>query len=236
MDPNKFLFPIVALDGNGRPAFLRGNAFPVTADGGLMTCRHVISVEEGVSLVALDRERGIAVPIASAVVPTDPSSLDLAFLPKALGRVTHRLPFLPPPELIVGHDVASYGFYSPSGRIESAGDGYFKGNIVNFRTTHAAIATLSFPVIEGMSGSPVVTYHNGVKLVGICFGSESQRILADEIIDVTDGDHRYTETVNRIVEFGLAYRSEVIEAFLLAEAPDAQPVVTDGVFDVDELG
>ena len=138
--------------------------------------------------------------------------------------------------MYVGHDVYTYGFYSPSGRVENVTDGYFKGNLVSFGTVRHATATLSYPVIEGLSGSPVLKYHNGTKLVGVCFGSESQRVLASEIIDLKDGEREYRETVNRIVEFGLAYRSEVIEAFIGAEAPDVKLAVTSGRFDDAELG
>jgi hypothetical protein len=79
-------------------------------------------------------------------------------------------------------------------------------------------------------------YHSGTKLVGVCFGSESQRVLASEIVELKEGEREYRETVSRIVEFGLAYRSEVVETFMAAEAADAKLVVTSGTFDQDELG
>jgi hypothetical protein len=176
-------------------------------------------------LAVLDQQTGHLKPIASAVVADD-QNLDLAFLPEALGRASSHFPLLPSGDLYVGSDVYTYGFYSPSGRVENVADGLFKGNVVSFRTPRYAIATLSYPVIEGMSGSAVLTYHNGVKLVGICFGSESQRILASEIVDMKDGEREYRETINRIVEFGLAYRSEVIADFVHVEVPDADFVVT----------
>lgn len=235
MDPRKFLFPIFALGPDGEPQHLRGNAFPVTADGGLLTCRHVISVDEGTPLAVLDREQGQLKPVGTATVPDDPT-LDLAFLTEVLGRESKQFPLLSPGDLYVGHDVYTYGFYSPSGRIENIADGYFKGNVVSFRTERHVTATLSYPVIEGLSGSPVLMYHNGTKLVGVCFGSESQRVLASEIVELKEGEREYRETVNRIVEFGLAYRSEVVEAFMAEEAPDANLVVTSGSFDQDELG
>lgn len=235
VDPRKFLFPIFALGPDGQPQNLRGNAFPVTADGGLVTCRHVISADEGTRLAVVDRENGQLKPIGTAAVPDD-GSLDLAFLPKVLARESKQFPLLSPGDLFVGHDVYTYGFYSPSGRIENVADGYFKGNVVSFQTDLHVTATLSYPVIEGLSGSPVLMYHNGIKLVGVCFGSESQRVLASEIVEFKESQREYRETVNRIVEFGLAYRSEVVEAFMAAEAPDATLVVTSGSFDQDELG
>jgi hypothetical protein len=235
VDPRKFLYPIFELDANGQPQQLRGNAFPLTRDGGLMTCRHVISVDEGTPLAVLDREESQLKAIRTAAV-SDDTTLDLAFLPGVLKRESKQFPLLSPGDLYVGHDVYTYGFYSPSGRIENIADGYFKGNIVSFRTERHVTATLSYPVIEGLSGSPVLIYHNGTKLVGVCFGSESQRVLASEIVESKEGEREYRETVNRIVEFGLAYRSEVVAAFMAAEAPGTKLVVTSGSFDQDELG
>ena len=40
--------------------------------------------------------------------------------------------------------------------------------------------SLSYAVIEGLSGSPVLTYHNGPKLVGMCWGNLQSRIVASE--------------------------------------------------------
>jgi hypothetical protein len=186
-------------------------------------------------LAVLDREEGRLKPIRTAAVAGD-ATLDLAFLPEVLARESKHFPLLSAGDLYVGHDVYTYGFYSPSGRIENIADDYFKGNVVSFRTERHVTATLSYPVIEGLSGSPVLMYHNGTKLVGVCFGSESQRVLASETVELKDGEREYRETVNRIVEFGLAYRSEVIEGFMAAEAPNAKLVVTSGSFDPDELG
>lgn len=68
--------------------------------------------------------------------------------------------------------------------------------------------------------------------LGFCIGSESQRVLAYEVVD-SDGDKQIRETVNRIVEFGLGYRSEVIED-LCSKMGVVPAVVTDQAHD-DEL-
>ena len=234
VDPKKFLYPIVSLGADGQAEYLRGNAFPVTTDGSLLMCRHVTSAAEGTTLAVLDLETGQSAAITNVVYPRDPS-LDVAFLPGVLGRETHRLPLLPPENVLVDQDVYTPGFYSPSSRIETVADGYFKGNIVRVQTVRGySTATLSYPIIEGLSGSPVLQYYNGVKLIGMCFGSESQRVLAAEVVEVDDGEMKYRETVNRIVEFGLAYRSETLETFL-ASTNSPPPVVTAERFLDDEL-
>jgi hypothetical protein len=87
-------------------------------------------------------------------------------------------------------------------------------------------------VIEGLSGAPVLTDSNGRKVVGICRGSESQRVLAQEVIETREGTSRYVETLNRIVEFGIAYDFGSLSSFLqgasVLEASAGGYVQTDG--------
>ena len=233
MDPRLFHFPVVTLDGSGRPDHLRGNAFPITQAGDLLTCRHVVSLAEGKRLAVLDLEQDRVVPVTTVRFPANPE-LDLALLPGALGRASHRWPLLAPGVLRVGKDVSTYGFYAHGGSWVSVADGYFKGNVVSFRSVGYGTITLSYAVIEGLSGSPVRTYHNGAKAVGICFGSETQRVLASEVVEFIEGGRELRETVNRIVEFGLAYRVEVIEA-LCAEMGVTALATADRI-DEPELG
>ena len=60
----------------------------------------------------------------------------------------------------------------------------------------------------------MLVYHNGPKVVGMCRGSESQRVLAQEVIETQDGTSHYRETLHRIVEFGIAYDSGSLGSFL----------------------
>lgn len=215
MDPRKFHFPIAVIADDGQPERLRGNSFSVTANGDLLTCRHVVSVLEGTRLGVLDQEFGRVIPISSIQFPED-KNLDLALLPGALGRQSSYYPLLTPGALLVGSEVHTYGFYSHGAGWAGLTDGYFAGRVVGFRTKGPVTMMLPFPVIEGLSGSPVATFHNGTKAVGICFGSESQRVLASEILEFKKGNREVRETTNRVVEFGLAYRVEVIQSFCTA--------------------
>jgi hypothetical protein len=224
VDPRHFLFPVVTLNNQDEPEWLCGNSFPITEDGGLITCRHVVSKPDA-KLAVIDRLGDLRVLLIEDVIYPKDDALDLAFLPRALDRASKRFPLLPAQEFRVGESIHTYGFYSQSGRVDALYDGYFAGNVVRFYTDNYSRAVLSFPVIEGLSGSPVMVYHNGTKAAGICYGSEQQRVLAAEIVDSHDGDVHYRETVNRVVEFGLALRSEVIASFA-AEIPDCEPVIT----------
>jgi hypothetical protein len=214
MDPRKFHFPVVMLDEAGKPEKLRGNAFPITANGDLLTCRHVVSTLEGIPLGVVDLAHNRVIPISGVRFPAD-KSVDLALLPSAIGPRPSYLPLLSPGALLVGTDVNAYGMYSLGmNGWENITDGYFAGHVVGFRKD-GNIMSLSFPIIEGLSGSPVKTFHNGTKAVGIALGSESQRILASEVLEYRDESREVHETVHRLVEFGLAYRVETILRFCI---------------------
>ncbi len=123
------------------------------------------------------------------------------------------------------------GYYSGEQQFEV---GSFKGTVVAVaRQGGFQRLRLPYPVIEGCSGSPLITFHNGTKAVGMAFGSESQRVQAYEVVDVHDGETRYRETVHRIVEFGLAYHPSTIIAFLQSIGID--PTVSESSLDIPGL-
>ena len=182
-----------------------------------MTCRHVTDVnkEENEFVAIFDGELNQAVPVKDIQYPQD-RSLDIAYMPNALGRPKREFfPILSPTQIVMGEDVYSVGFYI-AGRSPEVG--YFKGNIVNFtqseKTSESTEVSLSYPVIEGLSGSPVLTFHNGPKIVGLCHGSVQSRIAPREILEYEDERLKLQETVTRIVELGRAYHASALIRFL----------------------
>jgi hypothetical protein len=249
MDATKFFFPIVRVDQDGNATGLAGTAFPITPGGGLVTCRHVVDIADGdgqpIPTAIMDGDR--LVPIVNPVFAA--LEWDMAFLPAGLGREhAHYFPILPLVMGLIGRDVYSVGYYSASGQIQR---GYFAGRVVSWRGAEGGSnlvpfagpepleLVLPYPVIEGLSGAPVITDHNGPKVVGMCRGSESQRILAQEVIDAQDGTSHYRETLQRIVEFGVAYESSALGTFLTSSSvlePRASGYVeTDGRADIPGL-
>jgi trypsin-like peptidase len=226
IDP--FFFRLYALrEGASKPEFV-GSAFPVTPGCGLLTCRHVADVGAA-KLFVHDNIAGRLIPIAERRFSGRPD-LDLAFLQAGTSAGNHSfLPLLSPSVLQVGESVYSYGFFmlAGSGEVEQ---GYFSGRIVNLSKTPGSVPvwslTLPYPIIEGMSGSPVLTYHNGPKVVGLGFGNRSTRILASEVLEYEDRERKVREEINRIVEFGLAYHVSTLIEFL-AEVGAESYVVTD---------
>ena len=194
-----------------------GTAFPITPDGGLLTCRHVVEVpiKDDETLAVFDNETKQLVPISDFKVPTHPR-FDVAFIPNALQREKSEFfPLLNPHLILIGEDVYSCGYYLSGNNLHM---GYFKGNIVNFlnsdRTPGSSSISLSYAVIEGLSGSPVLTYHNGPKLVGMCWGNIQTRIVAREVMEFEDEKEKFRETINRIVELGQAHHARALIQFL----------------------
>ncbi len=221
MEIVRFFYKLFLVDDTHQPKSFLGSAFPVVPNGGLLTCRHVVDIKipSGHAIAVLDSELSRLTPMTAApIYPTNPK-IDLAFLPNALSRQKPEfLPLLSPQALKIGEDVYSFGFFAIGGGVSAVEQGYFAGKIVNFfrheQSVDEASLTLPFPVLEGMSGSPVLTYHNGPKVVGLAIGNRSSRILASEIIEYKDEKTEFRETVNRIVEYGVAYHCSAIVQFL----------------------
>jgi hypothetical protein len=231
MDINDFFFRLYGIDRKGREHFL-GSSFPVTPDGGLLTCAHVVAVDrEELTLAVHDNLSGEKVFIED--VRLSERDLDMAFLPNALeGEERSFLPLLAPRALVTGESTFCYGFFAIGGvpTRREVEQGYFSGKIVNFTKTDGPdpiwSITLPFPVLEGMSGSPVLTYHQGPKVVGLAYGNRSTRIVASEVLEFEGEHEQFHETVHRVVEFGRGYHCAEAVRFL-TEIGISSAVVTE---------
>lgn len=222
MEVNKFFYRVYLVDHrNDEDHRYLGTAFPVAPDGGLLTCRHVVDVDYDVRTHrrgVLDVEVGRFALMGDPIYPSD-DQLDMAFIPNGLQRSKAEFfPILTPATLHIGEDVYSFGFFKPEGGEDRPSQAYLSGKMVNVfsvdadRGIHSML--LPYAIIEGMSGSPVLTYHNGPKVAGLATGSQMQRVVAREVMDYKDTEREYRETINRIVEFGVAYHAATIIEFL----------------------
>ena len=120
MDIGPFFYRMVGVpkQGDGAGRFL-GTAFPITPDGGLITCRHVVEAcTADESLATYDNEKHKLVPIntEAIIVPDSPDYLDLAFVPNALKRdKAEFFPLLEPAIITIGEDVYSFGYFRSQG-------------------------------------------------------------------------------------------------------------------------
>ena len=182
----------------------------------MLTCRHVVNVTlTGECLAVYDNELNKLVPLSHILLPKEPD-LDLAFIPNALNRKKSEfLPILSPEDILIGDKVYTYGSYAFGGQFSEVENGYFAGRIVSVAEPKPWLTfTLPFSVIEGLSGSAILTYHNGPKVVGIAIGNKKSRILAHKVIEFTNETGASKETIHRIVEFGVAYHAATLIGFL----------------------
>jgi hypothetical protein len=230
MEANGLFYKIYA-HGHESHRFL-GSGFSISSDC-VLTCRHVVAgLRPAEEIILTDFLHSFHIRVkAPPILPQD-ETIDIALLHCDFQPPRNRyFPLLPLADLQVGADVYSYGFFlSGEARIEP---GYFGGKVVNFskHRDHNCI-TLPYPILEGMSGSPVLTYHDGPKVVGIGIGNRSSRILASEIFEFKDAATHYKETVNRIVEYGMAHHTATIDSFLRSAGISGY-VVTDQPYPVD---
>ena len=218
MNPQLFIYRVFHLSKSNHSTYC-GVAFPITANGDFLTCYHVLNqtMEDGDRLVIQDNETGILQTIEDNVLHSP--EIDCSVILNALRRDKREyLPILEPVEIIVGNDVYTYGYYKNRWNEGSIDDGFFKGHIVNMKPNSLAhgktCLTTSFAIIEGLSGSPLMTYHNGVKLVGLNLGNNQHMIQQSIVCEYEDDKGKFQETTSRIIEHGISLHPNSIIAFL----------------------
>jgi hypothetical protein len=222
-------FAVLAVGGESeKPRFL-GTSFLIHADGGLLTCRHVAeSVSEGERLAVLhfDNSRGprktALIVVDEILYPAD-EKLDLAYIPGAASVIESRV-FWPVGDqswILMGIEAHTFG-YTARGNPFPVEIGYHSGSVVVRRHSDPNLGgypsiALSFSVLEGMSGSPLLSADSpdlGRQIIGICCGNESHRIIAREVVSTEIDGREVREQVQRLVEQGLALPLWTIFDFL----------------------
>ena len=232
MNIDHFFFRLYAISGARAEKFL-GSALPVTGDGGLLTCRHIVDGIPRKELAVHHNITGWKIHVKQVLTPED-ESLDLAYLPQSLQKgPCSFFPILPPEVPLTGQPVYSYGFFETTESGSPVEQGYFSGSVVNMLkiggTDTRWALTLPYALIEGMSGSAVLTNVNGPKLVGIGYGNQQSRVLAAQVLEYEDNETKVREQIHRIVEFGRAYHSDTIIRFLREVGATGYRVTKDPV-------
>ncbi len=211
---------------------ITGNAFSV-APGILLTCRHVVNGHKYYS--ALDNDGFHHV---SNIIYPNSDELDLAllYLEKKQKNYSRHLPLLPHSFISIGENVYTYGMV-PIDKEKFEGL-FFKGSIVS---THCPSwegyyrkMRLQFPVLQGLSGSPLLTTWNGVKVCGILIGNLESRIVVYNIREYEDDNEKFRHYVEKVIEFGIAYHPAVIEVFL-TESNVSSCIISDQRVAMDGL-
>ena len=117
MNVRDIVYPVAVLGEDNQPVSLAGSAFPVTPDGGFLTCLHVVSRVDGagvqVRVGIIDASARRVYPVEEHFSPPPDVGLDLAYLPLAVGRPTPcYLPILDPADVMMGVGANLVGYYS----------------------------------------------------------------------------------------------------------------------------
>lgn len=220
MEIAPFFFKVYKIDKSSNPIAFLGMAVPIAPGGYLLTARHVVDVDlsEDERIAIVDHYGRHLYPVETQLFSQDPT-FDLACIrPSALHDRNEYLPILPLQHIMMGLDVHTFGHFLPAGNRIETRHGYFKGHVVNVTEAmsngHAAL-TLSYPILEGLSGSAILTYHNGPKIVGVATGNAISHIVAHEHTEYANPGKNIQEkeTIKRVVELGQAHHVSAIVNF-----------------------
>jgi hypothetical protein len=132
----------------------------------------------------------------------------------------------------IGSDIEVYGYlYEPLGSNElQFRERYLKGHILGIsrESNYPDSFELNFPILFGMSGSPLLRHlplegTNKIQtgVVGCVYGSRESEVVHHKVVSTED----YEERVSKIVELGLAYMQEAI--FSIFENTDIEIKIYD---------
>ena len=138
---NELFFKIFLVNSLNKPITFLGSAFPITSDGGLLTCRHVvdddISTSKGQAIAVFDPSVPGYIRIIKKPLFSENPNVDMAYLPNVLKQKKPVFfPILTPNKLLIGEDVHSFGYFTIGGGINNIEQGYFGGKLTNILTVH----------------------------------------------------------------------------------------------------
>ncbi len=227
------------VDENLDPIGLLGTAF-CPAVGVLLTCAHVADGPPGTVAIHDTLTDEIAL-IENVRLDPDQRGLDLALIDSPLERDLEPLIVVPSEVVRPGTETWTYGYFSTNPTKYEIQAGYFGGRVTTVQTgaetSHGSPdIVLQYPVVEGMSGAPLIVQSGESEgqtrlggVTGVCYASRAQRVVAQEVTDVVQGSDTRSETLWRVVEFGLAHHINPVAEFLARVGAD------DLRADVEEL-
>jgi hypothetical protein len=211
-----YFFPVAVMDGD-TPTALAGTAF-LAAPGKMMSCRHV--VDQPIDLAVHDLGTDEFFPIGAPTLDPSERALDLAVFESPLKRDTPPVAFTPSETVRMGSHSWAAGYFTTSPiayQIEPALlSGRVSSVLIGMQTRHGASElVLPFPIIEGFSGTPLMieTRRDG-RARWRMPRQPQQRTVAEQVVDVTEGEQKRSEITYRVVEFGLAFHVNPVAGFL----------------------
>ena len=190
-------------------------------EGRVCTCKHVVDlVPEGQILVGINEAT-----LEHIIFPKWQCHPKYDFAVLTSGQQLESLPMFAN-ELHAGFGVQVRGYHldalseDESGRKRMAiSPRVFAGNIVRLFQSPSnlsrSINELSFATLSGLSGAPVLIWNPQPKIIGMVYGNHGYDILVHQFKEVVDGSTKFSESINRIVEFGMFHSVGDLKSYLL---------------------
>ncbi len=205
------IVPLIAIPkmDDGKFRFL-GTGFYFDQSGHLLTCRHVVdgaSENDRFCAYQIGKKRELELDIIRKS-----SKYDLALCKSEPPGLEKPWPFIDKPFINIGSNVEVYRYtYEPLGQNELPfRQRFMKGHVTGISRdlSYPDSFELNFPILFGMSGSPVI-YHSPIEgenkkvtgIVGCAYGSRESEIVHHTVVST----EQYEEKVSRIIELGLCY-------------------------------
>lgn len=231
MNVHEYIRPLIAYE-NDSPGYypkgrFAGSCFFIDEKGTAITCAHIIEkLAENEELFTFDVKTRKNQKVSIVHVHQD-DDFAVIYIPTTGNRhltIRHD-------RVILGMHVMSYGFLNGGSMEDTIKVDYrvMKGHVSRLDTNplghrSTQVVETSFPSLAGFSGAPIFC-ENSLDLVGMLFGNIESSVEVFSFKDVNDdGKEIFKESVNRIVELGLAHTSDAIVGYLENFKQNAQNV------------
>ena len=209
------IVPLIAISKSNESKFrFLGTGFYVDKKGHLVTCLHIVNscIEERLFAYQIGKKKELELTI---IKKSD--KYDLALCKSAPSGIETTWPFINKPYVDIGSDVEAYGYvHEPFGPNELPfRQRYMKGYISGIPRdpNYSDSFELSFPILFGMSGSPLICHlpiegnnKRQTGIIGCNYGSRESAIVQHTVETTVN----YEERVSKIVELGLSYLPNAI--------------------------
>jgi len=216
---NDAIVPVLSVPYHNENQFsFRGTGFYISESGFFITCKHVVDDIPSTDYPVchqIMRNRQLKLNVVRVS-----SKYDLVLCKSEPPDLVDPWPIIDEPYVTLGTDVEMYGFiHEPMGTDNLPfRQRYMKGYVagVSREQYFPNSYELSFPVLFGMSGAPVMMHSrfsdgsHCTGIVGFAYGSRESSVVKHS--RVTEPDH--SETVSRVVELGIAYSPAVLNDLL----------------------
>jgi hypothetical protein len=210
------IVPILAVPENDQNKFrFLGSGFFIDQNGYLVTCRHVaFSLQESENLFVYQLGKGQQLKLE---IVRSSEKYDICLCKSEPPGIEKFWEFFDEPYTTIGSNVEVYGYiYEPLGPNEIPfRQRYVKGYITGLSrdSNFPDSFELNFPVLFGMSGSPLVCHFSfegesiaRTGIIGCVYASRESGIVKHTVVKSDD----YEERVSKITELGMAYKIQAL--------------------------